>query len=489
MAPVRSLLLGCAVALSTGAQAADLPAKAAAPVEYVRVCSVYGTGFFYVPGTTSCLRISGRVRAEILYGEPFNRANDAFGFRARGRVNIDHRTSTDYGLLRTYIRYEITRSSGTPYGAQGGFSTNPQPKQAFIQFGGLTAGRVTSFFTDPDLPAPNFGDLRFDDPANADVDVFAYTYSFGNGFSATLSLENGLQRRVNNTLVFPLFGVDAAVPVFAPIPFTYAGDRSPDVVANLRYTSDWGGVQLSGALHQIRDVAAGLTTVDGVIVPVLNPINGLANPTFADTDYGFAAALNFYSKVPFLGAADTVWVSATYTDGAVGYINAGQSDPIGPPAGGNGVIDAGPLGLPFADAFVDPFTGDFKTNKAYGIAGGLNHYWTSEWRTNVFGSWMRFDAPGLARFLVPVNAATVAAGTAGTATGFVDFNEYRVGGNVMWSPVTGFIIAVEALYTRVDPQGRVAVPLTNVAGVTMGPFKPSSANDSWEGRLRVQRDF
>ena len=330
MAYFREFVVGSVVALSSGAQAADLPAKAAAPVEYVRVCSVYGTGFFYVPGTTSCLRISGRVRAEILYGEPFNRANDAFGFRARGRVNIDHRTSTDYGLLRTYIRYEITRSSGTPYGAQGGFSTNPQPKQAFIQFGGLTAGRVTSFFTDPDLPAPNFGDLRFDDPANADVDVFAYTYSFGNGFSATLSLENGLQRRVNNTLVFPLFGVDAAVPVFAPIPFTYGGDRSPDVVANLRYTSDWGGVQLSGALHQIRDVAAGLTTVDGVIVPVLNPINGLPNPTFADTDYGFAAALNFYAKVPFLGAADTAWVSATYTDGAVGYINAGQSDPDRP---------------------------------------------------------------------------------------------------------------------------------------------------------------
>jgi hypothetical protein len=43
--------------------------------------------------------------------------------------------------------------------------------------------------------------------------------------------------------------------------------------------------------------------------------------------------------------------------------------------------------------------------------------------------------------------------------------------------------------TRVDPQRRVAIPLTNVAGVTMGPFKPSSANDSWEGRLRVQRDF
>ena len=64
----------------------------------------------------------------------------------------------------------------------------------------------------------------------------------------------------------------------------------PDVVANLRYTGTWGGAQLSAALHQIRDVSAGVTTVGGVTVPVLNPITGLPNPTFADTDYGFAVA-------------------------------------------------------------------------------------------------------------------------------------------------------------------------------------------------------
>ena len=65
----KSLLLGSAAGLAAvvGAQAADLPSVKAAPVEYVRVCSTYGAGFFYVPGTDSCLRISGRLRADYRY--------------------------------------------------------------------------------------------------------------------------------------------------------------------------------------------------------------------------------------------------------------------------------------------------------------------------------------------------------------------------------------------------------------------------------------
>ena len=69
---VKSLLLGSAAGLAAvaGAQAADLPVAKAAPVEYVRVCSTYGAGFFYIPGTETCLRVGGRVRADYLYGEP-----------------------------------------------------------------------------------------------------------------------------------------------------------------------------------------------------------------------------------------------------------------------------------------------------------------------------------------------------------------------------------------------------------------------------------
>ena len=52
MKMVKSLFLGTAaglVAVSAG-QAADLPVKAK-PVEYVKVCNLYGAGFYYMPGT------------------------------------------------------------------------------------------------------------------------------------------------------------------------------------------------------------------------------------------------------------------------------------------------------------------------------------------------------------------------------------------------------------------------------------------------------
>src|SRR5918997_5282941 len=76
---VKSLLLGSAAGLFAvaGAQAADLPKKAAAPVEYVRVCSTYGAGYFFIPGTDTCLRLSGFLRAEYLFLEPFDRRDDA----------------------------------------------------------------------------------------------------------------------------------------------------------------------------------------------------------------------------------------------------------------------------------------------------------------------------------------------------------------------------------------------------------------------------
>src|SRR5262245_27729123 len=40
----------------------------AKPVEYVRVCSLYGAGFFYIPGTDTCLKIGGYLRSDHIYG-------------------------------------------------------------------------------------------------------------------------------------------------------------------------------------------------------------------------------------------------------------------------------------------------------------------------------------------------------------------------------------------------------------------------------------
>ena len=65
---IKSLLLGSAAALAavSGAQAADaIIAAEPEPMEYVRVCDAFGTGYFYIPGTETCLKVGGYVRFQV----------------------------------------------------------------------------------------------------------------------------------------------------------------------------------------------------------------------------------------------------------------------------------------------------------------------------------------------------------------------------------------------------------------------------------------
>ena len=75
MKMVKSAFLASAAGLvaMSGAQAADLPVKAK-PVEYVKVCSLYGPGFFYIPGTDTCLKVGGYLRADHVYGDGGNQS-------------------------------------------------------------------------------------------------------------------------------------------------------------------------------------------------------------------------------------------------------------------------------------------------------------------------------------------------------------------------------------------------------------------------------
>jgi len=401
---VKSLLLGSVAGLAAvaGAQAADLPVAKAAPVEYVRVCSTYGAGFFYIPGTETCLRVGGRVRAEYRYVEPEERIDNSIGFRARGRIQLDARTATAYGLLRTFVRFEITRDTGVYADSEfaGAVSNSPNVDQAFVQFGGLTAGRALSFFDNGDLPTEHFGTLRFSDAPN--VNLLAYTFSFGSGFSASLSLEEG--RFTGDPADFP--GV-----------FFEAGQRMPDVVGQVMYSGTWGSAMVAGALHQIRSDAVSFGGAPAII---------------PDTEYGFAVTAQGNVNLPMLAAGDALWIAATYADGALGYLGFDSSE--------------------VADATYD-VNGDIDTATGWSIAGGLRHYWTPEVRQSVFGSYARVE--------YNENFAGVS-----------DFNEWRVGTNVIWSPVSGLDIGAEVLYTNVD--------LRNVEG---------GDDDVWEGRIRVQRDF
>lgn len=63
---LTALLLGSAAAFSVvgGAQAADL--AVAEPVSYVKLCdALYGVGFFYVPGSDTCLKITAYAQVNV----------------------------------------------------------------------------------------------------------------------------------------------------------------------------------------------------------------------------------------------------------------------------------------------------------------------------------------------------------------------------------------------------------------------------------------
>ena len=111
---IKSLLLGSAAALVvvTGAQAADAVIVEPEPVEYVRVCDAYGSGFFYLPGTETCLKFSGYVRvtyrswhyhdADTTKPDPTHRHR----VRYKGALNIDVRNETEWGTLRSRMTFQ-----------------------------------------------------------------------------------------------------------------------------------------------------------------------------------------------------------------------------------------------------------------------------------------------------------------------------------------------------------------------------------------------
>ncbi len=453
----KSLLLGsvAGLAAAAGAQAADLPMKKAAPVEYVRVCSVHGAGFFYIPGSDTCIKIGGRVRAEYRYLEPtssfsrgerpnngngsialggddwFNpgRASDATGFRARGRINVDARTATEWGTLRTFIQVDVTADTGNYRGigrngvGPAGDDTSIALDKAYIQWAGITAGRISSFF-DFYATALNFGSgyMASLGSDNGSVNVLAYTATFGNGFSATIALED------RSAVVRSVFGSRDDGRTADVL----GGQRMPSIVGNIRVDQGWGSAQLSGVVQQLN-------------TSVLNTDGGRI-----DTEYGYAIQAGVRFNLPMLAAGDALWLQAAYADGAVGRLGLGATTAF-----------AGLTGTAVDGAIVD---GNIKRTKGWGVTAALLHYWTPSVRQAVFGNYTAVDYSG----------------RVSTAYGALDdFKIWTVGTNVIWSPVSAFDIGVEVLYQKLDPKGRVVLP----TGVS------KSSVDIWEARIRFQRDF
>jgi len=218
---IKSLLLGSAAALVavTGARAADAVVVAEPePVDYVRVCDVYGKGFYYIPGTETCLSVGGYVRFQVnVAGDPaVNLEGDDYqvGSSVRARLNFDAREETELGTLRAFARVQATNN-------QGATNANYAMDQAYIQLGGLLVGYRDTLWSSG-IGGLEDGLLTDTDLVVGDFNTNQINYTFAaNGFSATIGLED-----------------DAT------------GDVVPDVHAKLVYSGAWGGAYLSAVYDE-----------------------------------------------------------------------------------------------------------------------------------------------------------------------------------------------------------------------------------------------
>jgi Porin subfamily len=273
---IKSLLLGSAAALVavSGARAADAVVVAEPePVEYVRVCDVYGTGFYYMPGTETCLKVSGYMRYDIGVGDLFGLQsadkkdlletgvldiNDTYYKRARFQLRVDARSETELGTLRAYAAINFQFDANQDSVDVGEFedvpfvSTDSETvlNHGYIELGGFLIGKTDSLFTTFTDYAGTVINDDFAVPFGPyDTHTIQYKFDAGNGFTAAIALEEGTG--VDDVFV-NVNGVATAVS--ADI---YTLDEYiPHVVAGIGYTGAWGGIRIVGGYDAVWEQPA-----------------------------------------------------------------------------------------------------------------------------------------------------------------------------------------------------------------------------------------
>jgi hypothetical protein len=500
MKMVKSLLLGSAAGLVAvaGAQAADLPVKAK-PVQYVKICSLYGVGFYYIPGTDMCLKIGGWVRAEYGWGQNGNfawgwananvnnRSTNNSDFRARGYITADARNQTEYGTVRGYIAVGLSENEhGGDVAQSNSFSAN----RAYIQWAGFTFGRATSFFDFYNSLATSYWiNFPASDTGDSGWFVMAYTATFGNGLSATISAEapRKTQIAIVGDFVTPGFVAGGTAFGGGAQGTGYGGFQAPDVVANLRVDQTWGSAQIMGALHQVNMSYYGNNTAD--------TLTG-----HADDKLGFAVGGGVKVNAPMIGQGDYFQAQVTYTQGATRYLMqttqpnwgfvSGQSMSFGVIS--DAVVGGALSGFGGASPFA---TTDLELTTAWGVNAAYEHFWNPRWRTSLYGGYAQVSYGDSANNMLcwaSGNGTIVSGLPVATAGCDMNWNTWWVGTRTQWNVTKDFYMGVDVLYQKLEGASLVNGLTTSAITPSLGTSTPTLLDSNQQNlsvRFRVHRDF
>jgi hypothetical protein len=448
----------------------------------VKICSLYGVGFYYVPGTDMCIKIGGWVRAEYAYGDNGNfawgwangnvnnRNTNNSTWRARGYITADARNQTEYGTVRGYLAVGLSTNNIGADNAGNTFSSN----RAFIQWAGFTFGLTQSFFDFYNSPATSYwGSFPASDTGDGGWMVAAYTAQFGNGFSGSIAAEMRRTTSIINsgTQVQP-----------GGASLGYGGFQAPDLVANLRVDQAWGSAQVMGAIHQVNS-----TYYSGAAA---------VSSGHPDDDVGFAIGAGLRLNAPMISQGDYLQAQINYTQGALRYIFQTPNSSYGKVEGselGFGVLSDAVYG----GTLVAGNASQLSLTTAWNVNAAYEHFWNPQWRTSLYGGYaaVSYNDQGnrILCSLLGAGAGSGAGITSVAAPGCNnDWSTWWIGSRTQWNVTKDFYMGFDVLYSKLNSADvpNSVLPV-NVAGGTVigGNAVTASDVDNWQFRFRVHRDF
>jgi len=540
MTLIKSLLLGSAagiVAVAT-AQAADLPTRKAAPVEYVKVCNVGGITGWTLPGSDTCVKFSGYMTAHFIagnlssqynssqivspalgaaLGDPFpghfsqtllvqgsdvspdvfngtghtilvNGATIAPGAFIPGAVvpnqknAIFNRSATGWNI-RANLGFDL--ASNTAYGPLiAHFDLNSDLGNGFDSpgsgLGGTGTYVNTGYITWAGLTAGKaqsfFSFIGGGDNWNNFFSPDRKGFNEPNLLAYTASFGGGFTATLSAESPGSSNFVGGTQLVGPGNEATYGGQRWPDIVGALHVKQGWGEAQVSGVIHNVNVRDYSFFNDGGC--GVLGLATTVCGASESKVGWGVDAGLKW--NLPSFGAGDDVIVTGAYTQNAVWY--SGLPDAMN---GENGQVNGNGQPMTLADAYFNPLTNSWSTPRAWSVSALIEHHWTPTIYTDLEGSvgginWSN-QSGGV--------CSTLIGGCVGT--GFISPHAftYLVGADIGWNPVTNLNFDLELMYqhvTQTAPSGNIGTVFGSGAFVP-GAFQGDSSG--FQGRLRITRYF
>ncbi len=466
MTLIKSLLLGSAATLVVvaAAQAADLPTKKGAPVaQYVKICNIGGVAGFVIPGSDTCLKISGTLYAmgevgnlnqqyawagttlvtsskgssesSLVKGADTNTRDD-LGYYTRFNFALDAANNTAYGVLTAHIDINFNIGSGfnSPGGA-GPEENSVNINHAYLQWAGFTAGVHDSYFSFFGGGEGWENTMSPDRKGYNQPNLFAYTATFGGGFSATISLQDP-----------KLSGPSAGATIAGSDEFIAGnsiveGMRSPDIVGSIDLAQGWGTAHLAGVAHNVRMINADYQSLN---------------------TWGWAIDGGLKFNLPTLGAGDNIQLQGVWSRNAVWY--SGVSDGMW---GEGGATNGNGISMPIGDSFSN-YNGSWATPTAWSLTAISEFHLGPTFSIDPEISYLQLTWSGLSAGQLSPNS------------------ESWIGGAVFhWDPVAHLDFNIELLYQSTHQ----ATPDGFITPVAAGNSPWQSNTSGLEGRFEITRDF